>query len=113
VPVSVGVARVAEDAQASEAALRAALEENARLREQQGLQAVELERLRADLAVLQRLLFGRSSERMCPESGGGDVSRVALGVVVPIAPGPATGCPAALWTTMTRTCTPLCSARTT
>jgi transposase len=86
VPVSVGVARVAEDAQASDAALRAALEENrqlradnarlgadnARLRDQQAQQAVELERLRADLAVLQRLLFGRSSERARPEPAGGD-----------------------------------------
>jgi transposase len=87
VPVSVGVALVAEDARASDAALRAVLEENrelrednarlreenrelreddARWREQQAQQAVELERLRADLAVLQRLLFGRSSERARP-----------------------------------------------
>ena len=65
----VGLALVAEDAQASEASLRAALaaaleenrelrqvaaelwEDNAGLRERQVLQAVELERLRADLAV--------------------------------------------------------------
>lgn len=46
--------------------------DNARLRDQQAQQAVELERLRADLAVLQRLLFGRSSERARPEPAGGD-----------------------------------------
>jgi hypothetical protein len=34
-------------------------------------QAGELERLRADVAVLQRMLFGRSSERSRPESSGG------------------------------------------
>ena len=38
-------------------------EENARLREENAEQAAELERLRADLAVLQRMVFGRSSER--------------------------------------------------
>ncbi|MGH4009140.1 MAG: IS66 family transposase [Pseudonocardiaceae bacterium] len=43
-------------------------EENARLRAANAEQAAELERLRADLAVLQRMLFGRSSER----SGSGD-----------------------------------------
>jgi transposase len=32
----------------------------------------EMERLRADLAVLQRMLFGRSSERSRPEPPGGD-----------------------------------------
>lgn len=50
-------------------------EENARLRVENGEQAAELEKLRADLAVLQRLVFGRSSERSCPEprgSGGED-----------------------------------------
>ena len=88
-PGSVGAALVAEDAQASEARLAAVLEENRQLREdnarlvegnvwlceenrelreQQAQQAVELERLRADLAVLQRLLFGRSSERSRPEA---------------------------------------------
>ena len=49
-------------------------EDDARWREQQAQQAVELERLRADLAVLQRLLFGRSSERARPEASGGDDS---------------------------------------
>jgi len=38
-------------------------EENAALRTQNTQQAGELERLRADVAVLQRMLFGRSSER--------------------------------------------------
>jgi len=52
-------------------------EENAVLRAQNTRQAGELERLRADVAVLQRLLFGRSSERSRPQpsdsdSGDGD-----------------------------------------
>ena len=46
-------------------------EENAALRAQNTQQAGELERLRADVAVLQRMLFGRSSERSRPESSGG------------------------------------------
>ena len=83
-----GGALVAEDALASEALLAEALlenrqlrEDNARLREenrelrgQQAQQAVELEQLRADLAVLQRLLFGRSSERSRPEASGGEAA---------------------------------------
>jgi transposase len=62
------------------------IEDNALLREQVARLAArdaerdaELERLRADFAVLQRLLFGRSSERSHPEppaagdpAGGGD-----------------------------------------
>jgi len=48
-------------------------EENARLRAENAEQAAELERLRADLAVLQRMLFGQSSERSRPgQSAGGD-----------------------------------------
>ena len=48
-------------------------EENARLRAENAQQAAELERLRADLAVLQRMLFGRSSERSGPgRAAGGD-----------------------------------------
>jgi transposase len=48
-------------------------EENARLRAENAGQAAELGKLRADLAVLQRLVFGRSSEKACPEPpGGGD-----------------------------------------
>ena len=38
-------------------------EENARLRAENAGQAAGLEKLRADLAVLQRMVFGRSSER--------------------------------------------------
>ena len=48
--------------------------ENARLRAENAEQAAELERMRADLAVLQRMVFGRSSERARPEpsaDGGG------------------------------------------
>ncbi len=49
-------------------------EENARLRAENAQQATELENLRADLAVFQRMLFGRSSERSGsePDSGDGD-----------------------------------------
>jgi transposase len=52
-------------------------EENARLQAENVRQAAELENLRADLVVLQRMLFGRSSERSCPEpdSGDGDAGR--------------------------------------
>jgi transposase len=68
-----------QGAQASvEGVLAAALEANeqltrlvAELREENARQAGELERLRADVAVLQRMLFGRSSERSRPESSGG------------------------------------------
>ena len=41
--------------------------ENARLRAENAEQAAELERVRADLAVLRRMVFGRSSERARPE----------------------------------------------
>ena len=47
-------------------------EENARLRAQNVQQAAELESLRADLAVFQRMLFGRSSERSGPVPDSGD-----------------------------------------
>jgi transposase len=49
-------------------------EENARLRARDAERDAELEGLRADLAVLQRMLFGRSSEksRPGPPAGGGD-----------------------------------------
>jgi transposase len=46
-------------------------EENARLRAENAGQAAELGKLRADLAVLQRMVFGRSSERSRPEPPGG------------------------------------------
>ena len=52
-------------------------EENARLRAENAEQAAELERVRADLAVLQRMVFGRSSERARPEpsADGGDAGQ--------------------------------------
>jgi transposase len=88
VAVAAGVVLDAEDAEApSGNGLAAALRENARLRaENAELRAAlaealardaerdaELEKLRADLAVLQRMLFGRSSEKSRPEppAGGG------------------------------------------
>ena len=46
-------------------------EENERLRAENAEQAAELGKLRADLAVLQRMLFGRSSERSRPGPAGG------------------------------------------
>jgi transposase len=49
-----------------------ACEENARLREENAAQAAELEELRAGLAVLQRMVFGRSSEKSGPETPGRD-----------------------------------------
>jgi transposase len=48
-------------------------EENARLRARDAEREAEFERMRADLAVLQRMLFGRSSEKTRPEApGSGD-----------------------------------------
>lgn len=47
-------------------------EENARLRAQNAQQAGELESLRADLVVFQRMLFGRSSQRSGPVRDSGD-----------------------------------------
>jgi hypothetical protein len=47
-------------------------EDNARLRARDAERAAELHRVRADLAVLQRMLFGRSSERSHPTSPGRD-----------------------------------------
>ena len=44
-------------------------EENARLLERDAERDAELDRMRADLAVLQRTLFGRSSERSRPGPG--------------------------------------------
>ena len=49
-------------------------EENERLRAENAEQAAELGKLSADLAVLQRMVFGRSSERSRPEPPGGAVS---------------------------------------
>jgi hypothetical protein len=52
-------------------------EDNARLLARDAERAAELDRVRADLAVLQRMLFGRSSERAGsePDSGAGDAGR--------------------------------------
>jgi transposase len=44
--------------------------ENERLRERDAQREAELERVSAELAVLQRLVFGRSSERARPDTGG-------------------------------------------
>jgi transposase len=91
VAVAAGVVLDAEGAEASPGDVLAALEanrelarlvavlreENARLRAETAEQAAELEKLRADLAVLQRMLFGRSSERSgsAPDRGDGDGDR--------------------------------------
>jgi transposase len=58
------LARVAEE-------LRA---ENAQLRGELARRDAELERMAAELAVLQRMVFGRSSERSRPEPQGGDTA---------------------------------------
>jgi transposase len=100
VAVAAGVVLDLADAEASpEDVLAAALEanqelarlagelreENARFREENAEQAAELERLRADLAVLQRMVFGRSSERARPgtpgreDEAGGDGERGRAG----------------------------------
>jgi transposase len=47
-------------------------EENARLREELAIRDGELERVNAELPVLKRMLFGRSSERAGPGTAGGD-----------------------------------------
>jgi transposase len=47
-------------------------EEIARLREELATRDGELERVNAELAVLKRMLFGRSSERAGPGTAGGD-----------------------------------------
>jgi transposase len=46
--------------------------ENERLRERDVQREAELERVSAELAVLQRLVFGRSSERSGPQPAAGD-----------------------------------------
>jgi hypothetical protein len=58
------MARLAAELREENGRLR---EENTRLRAEGAEQAAELERVRADLAVLQRMVFGRSSERARPE----------------------------------------------
>ena len=94
VVAAAGVVPDSEDAEASlRGVLAAALEanrelarlvgelreENARLRAENAGQAAELEKLRADLAVLQRMVFGRSSERSRPGPPGGDAAPGAGG----------------------------------
>jgi transposase len=55
-------------------------EENAGLRERDVQRQAQLERLAAELAVLQRLVFGRSSERARPQAaGGGDDGAAGAG----------------------------------
>jgi transposase len=46
--------------------------DNARLRERDAQREAELERVSVELAVLQRLVFGRSSERAQPRTAGRD-----------------------------------------
>ena len=74
--VAAGVAAEAEaDAASLREMLAAALEANERLSALAEELREDNERLRAELAVLQRMLFGRSSERARPEpppAGGGD-----------------------------------------
>ena len=94
VAVAVGVVPDAEDAEASlREMLAAALEANrqlaalaerqraeiaelrelnARLAERDAEREAELEEARAALAVLQRIVFGRSSEKSQPGPSGGD-----------------------------------------
>jgi transposase len=88
VVVAAGVVVDAEDAEelSGDSALAAALEkigrlqaENAELRvslaealARDAEREAEIEKLRADFAVLQRMLFGRSSERSRPEPPAGD-----------------------------------------
>jgi transposase len=63
------LAERAEELREENARLR---EENARLVERDAQRDAELDRMRAELAVLQRMLFGRSSERSRPEPSGRD-----------------------------------------
>jgi transposase len=94
VTVAAGVIGDAEDAEAlsGDSLLAAALEEIGRLRAENAElrvslaevlardaeRAAEMEKLRADFAVLQRMLFGRSSEKSRPGppagDGGGDAA---------------------------------------
>jgi transposase len=72
--------QTAAELRAENARLR---EENARLLERDAQREAELERVSAELAVLRRLLFGRSSERAPgaggDEDGGGDRDRAGNG----------------------------------
>jgi transposase len=67
------LARLAEELRAENGRLR---EENAGLREELARRDAQVEQMAAELAVLQRLMFGRSSERVRPDApAGGDGSR--------------------------------------
>jgi transposase len=79
VAVAAGVLAEADADASLRDALARALEANERLarlaeelREELARRDAELERVNAELAVLQRLVFGRSSERARPEAAGGD-----------------------------------------
>jgi Wax ester synthase-like Acyl-CoA acyltransferase domain len=62
------LAGLAGELRAENARLR---EENARLHERDARREADLERVSAELAVLQRLVFGRSSDRARPGPAGG------------------------------------------
>jgi transposase len=67
--------QLSELAQRQRAEIAELREQNARLLERDAVRDAELEELRADFAVLQRMLFGRSSEKSPPgppADGGGD-----------------------------------------
>ena len=96
-PVAAGVLVEADAVARLEGALAQALEANerltalverqreeiAQLREELAVRDRELERVNAELAVLKRMLFGRSSERARPSTAdggdGGDQTRPAGG----------------------------------
>jgi transposase len=65
----------------------AVAEENARLRARDAERDAEFERMRADLAVLQRMLFGRSSEKTRPGPPGGAAGGDSPGEGAPGNPG--------------------------
>jgi transposase len=54
-------------------------EENERLRGELARRDAELEQVKAALAVLQRMVFGRSSERARPQPGGGAADQAGTG----------------------------------
>ena len=108
-PVAAGVLVEADAVARLEGALAQALEANerltalverqreeiAQLREELAVRDRELERVNAELAVLKRMLFGRSSERARPgaagEEAGGDRVRPAAGKTPKRGPGARAG----------------------
>ena len=60
-------------------------EENARLRERDVQREAELERVNAELTVLQRLVFGRPSERARPDAAGSGDGMAAMAAQAGIA----------------------------